>query len=201
MKKQIVIALALLTFAVAPQLFAHCDTLAGPVVADARIALEKKDITPVLKWIPVSSEREIRDAFAKTLAARAAAPQAREVADQWFFETLVRVHRAAEGASFTGLKGAEYKPEEGIELADHAIESGSLAETEKAVVADLQTGLRQRFAEVQEAKKHANESVEAGRHYVHAYVEFIHYVERLHQNATTKAGHHAAAVESDVHGR
>ena len=178
MKKQVVIVLALLTFAVAPQILAHCDTLAGPVVADARVALEKRDVTPVLKWIPASSEPEIRDAFAKTLAARAVSPQAREVADQWFFETLVRVHRAAEGASFTGLKGAGYKPEEGIELADQAIESGSLEQAEKAVLQQL----RVRYAAVQEAKKHANESVEAGRHYVHAYVEFIHYVERLHQN-------------------
>lgn len=178
MKKQIVIAVVLITFSVAPRLVAHCDTLAGPVVADARLALEKKDVTPVLKWIPASDEKEIRDAFAKTLAARAASPQAREIADQWFFETLVRVHRAAEGVSFTGLKGAGYKPEEGIELADRAIESGSLEQTEKAVLRQL----RERYAAVQETKKHANESVEAGRHYVHAYVEFIHYVERLHQN-------------------
>ena len=172
----------LLTLAAAP-LFAHCDTLAGPVVADARLALEKKDVTPVLKWIPAANEPEIRDAFAKTLAARAASPQARETADQWFFETLVRVHRASEGVSFTGLKGADYKPEEGIELADQAIESGSLDKTEKAVLHQL----RERYAAVQQAKKHANDSVEAGREYVRAYVEFIHYVERLHQS-----GEHAA---------
>ena len=178
MKKHIVIALVLVTLVVAPQLFAHCDTLAGPVVADARIALEKKDVTPVLKWIPASSENEIRDAFAKTLAARAASPQAQQVADRWFFETLVRVHREAEGAPFTGLKGADYKPEQGIEIADHAIESGSLEQTEKAVLQQL----RERYAAVQEAKKHANDSVDAGRRYVRAYVEFIHYVERLHQN-------------------
>ena len=183
MKKQIVIAFALITLAVTPQLLAHCDTLSGPVVADARIALEKKDVTPVLKWVPPSSEQEIRDAFAKTLAARAASAEARAVADQWFFETLVRVHRDAEGAPFTGLKGADYKPEPGIELADAAIESGSLEPAEKAVLHEL----RQRYNAVIEAKKHANESVDAGRQYVHAYVEFIHYVERLHQSAEPDA--------------
>ncbi len=41
-------------------------------------------------------------------------------------------------------------------------------------------------------KAHANDSVESGRPFVHAYVEFIHYVERLHEDATTGAGHHAA---------
>ena len=186
------IALALaLTLSAAP-LLAHCDSLAGPVITDARQALEKKDVAPVLKWVPAASEAEIRDAFAKTLAARAASPEAREVADQWFFETLVRVHRASEGAPFTGLKGADYRPEEGIELADRAIAEGSLAASEKALLADVTTGLRERFAEVREAKKRAGDSVEAGRHYVHAYVEFIHYVERLHESATTAAGEHGA---------
>jgi uncharacterized protein DUF6448 len=172
------IVLALLFALAATPLFAHCDTLAGPVVAEARIALEKKDVTPVLKWIPSASEQEIRDAFARTLAARTASAQAREIADQWFFETLVRVHRASEGASFSGLKGVDYKPEEGIELADEAIESGSLEKTEQAVLHQL----RERYAAVQDTKKHANESVGAGRRYVRAYVEFIHFVERLHQN-------------------
>jgi hypothetical protein len=188
---KILIALAL-SLTLASPAFAHCDSVNGPVISTARQALEKGDVTPVLKWVPAASEKEIRAAFAKTVAARKASPQAREVADQWFFETLVRVHRESEGAPYTGIKGAEYKPEEGIELADQAIDSGSLADVQKQLVGTVQSGLQHRFAEVLEAKTHANDSVDAGRAYVHAYVEFIHYVERLHQNATTAAGHHAA---------
>lgn len=41
-------------------------------------------------------------------------------------------------------------------------------------------GIRQRFTQTYEAKKHAAESVEAGRKFVAAYVEFTHYVEKLH---------------------
>lgn len=174
----------------ASSLFAHCDSVKGPVITTAQAALEKGDVTPVLKWVPASKEAEIRDAFAKTLAARKASPAAREVADRWFFETLVRVHRESEGAPYTGIKGAEYKPEEGIELADAAIDSGSADAVQKQLFADVAKGLQARFAAVQEAKKHANESVEEGRHYVHAYVEFIHYVERLHASANEPAGHH-----------
>lgn len=166
--------ISILILFVAMTLAAHCDTLSGPVVVAARVALDKGDITPVLKWVPAASEAEVRDAFAKTLAARTASPQAREVADRWFFETLVRVHRASEGAPYTGLR--DEKPEAGVELADNAIDSGSIDALQRQVSRDL----RARFAEVVEAKKHADESVEAGRHYVHAYVEFIHYVERLH---------------------
>ncbi|HEX9161255.1 MAG TPA: DUF6448 family protein [Thermoanaerobaculia bacterium] len=184
------IALAIVLTVAAMPAFAHCDSMKGPLITEAKQALQQGDVTPVLKWVPSADEQAIRTAFAKTIAARAASPEAREVADQWFFETLVRVHRQAEGASFTGLKGEEYKPEEGIELADTAIETGTLADAEKALTSEVAAGLRARFAAVQEAKKRAGQSIEEGRHFVHAYVEFIHYVERLHENATSAAGHH-----------
>ena len=170
-----------LSLLIAPSLFAHCDWIKGPVVADARVALDKNDVTPVLRWIAPKDEAEIRNAFARTIAARAKGDAAREIADQWFFETVVRVHRASEGEAFTGLKGAEYKPEEGIELADHALEARSLDEVEAALTSSLRAELRKRYAEVNDAAKHANDSVEAGRHYVHAYAEFIHFVDGVHR--------------------
>jgi hypothetical protein len=178
--KNVFIALAMVVLA--PVAFAHCDWVKGPVVADAQAALAKGDVTPVLKWIAAGDEAEIRSAFARTLAARATGAAARELADQWFFETVVRVHRATEGESFTGLKGESYRPEAGIEMADHAIDSGSLADMEKKIMTSIQSELRERFAEAMEAKKHAGESVEAGRHFVHVYAEFVHYVEELHKH-------------------
>ncbi len=193
-----ILSLTLLLIASAHVLSAHCDSVKGPVITEAQTALDKGDVTPVLKWVPAGSEREIRDAFAQALAARKQGAAAKKIADQWFFETLVRVHRASEGEPYTGLKGAEFKPEEGIEMADVAIDSGSLAATEKEITGAVLTGLRKRYAAVSEAKKHANDSVEAGRHYVAAYVDFIHYVEKLHQTATSGAGHHAeVAAKSD----
>ena len=39
---------------------AHCDTMDGPVVKDAKAALEKGDVTPVLKWVAKDAEPEIR---------------------------------------------------------------------------------------------------------------------------------------------
>ncbi len=188
MKRALIALTILLTTSNA---FAHCDSVKGPVIVEAQAALEKGDVTPVLKWVTPADEKEIREAFARTVVVRKESAAARELADRWFFETLVRVHRAAEGAPFTGLKGADFEPEEGIEAADEAIASGSLETAEKALVAGISTGLQKRFAEVKEAKEHAGHNVEAGRHYVHAYVEFIHYVERLHQAATTGSSAHA----------
>ena len=185
-----------LTLITATPLFAHCDSVTGPVVVDAQKALVARDVTPLLKWVPASAEAEIRDAFQRTLIVRGESAAAREIADRWFFETVVRIHRAAEGEPFTGLKGADVPVEKGIEIADDAIESGSLEKVEAALLAEVSAGLRKRFAEVKEAKKHAEHSVDAGRHFVETYVSFIHYVERLHQSATASSAH---GVKHDQH--
>ena len=190
----VVLALFLLLPASA---FAHCDTLSGPVVSDARLALTKGDVTPVLKWVHKDKEAEIRDAFAKTVKVRAASPEARELADRYFFETLVRIHREGEGAPYTGLKAEPV--EAGIDMADKAIESGSADAVVKRVADAAAEGVRHRFQEVVEKKKHAAHNVEAGREYVAAYVEFIHYVERLHQDAERPAGHHGTQATAHQH--
>jgi hypothetical protein len=161
----------------------------GPVVQAAKVALEKKDVTPVLMWIKKNDEPQIKAAFAKTLAVRAKGAEARDLADQFFFETLVRVHRAGEGAPFTGLKPAGTPLEPSIEEADKALETGSVDKLVKQVSHEAATGIRKRFAEAREKKAHAQHNVEAGREFVAAYVEYVHYVEGLHYAAQT-AGHH-----------
>ena len=95
----VVPALLLLSLLMIPaSSLAHCDTLEGPVVTDAKKALEKGDVNPVLKWVKKEQEGEIREVFKKTLAVRSKGPEAKELADRYFFETLVRIHRAGEGA-------------------------------------------------------------------------------------------------------
>lgn len=162
----------------------------GPVVLAARTALERNDVTPVLKWVKRAEEAGIKAAFAKTLAVRAKGPEARELADQFFFETLVRVHRAGEGAPFTGLKPAGTPLDPPIREADEALASGSSDHLVKLVTDDIANGIHKRFTEAQEKKRHAEESVEAGRAFVAAYVEYVHYVESLHQAAQSGAAHH-----------
>lgn len=164
---------------------AHCDTLDGPVVITAKAALEKGDVTPVLKWVNKESEAEIRDAFKNTLAARKQGDAAKELADRYFFETLVRVHRAGEGAPYTGLQPAG-TVEPAIAAADKALDTGKIDALAKEIAEGVVTGIRRRFDRVLEAKKHADDSVTAGREYVAAYVEYVHYVERLHAEAAGK---------------
>jgi hypothetical protein len=85
---------------------AHCDSLDGPVITEARAALEAGDVTSVLKWVSQDYEAEIRAAFDHVVEVRKLGGEARSLADRFFFETLVRIHRAVEGAPYTGLKPA-----------------------------------------------------------------------------------------------
>ncbi len=169
----------------------HCDTMDGPVIQAAKAALDQNNIVPVLKWVKPDGEAEVKTAFAKTLVVRTQSPEARELADRYFFETLVRVHRTGEGASFTGLKPAGTETEPGILAADKALESGTPEQLAKLVSEAAVAGIRQRFAEVREKKRHADESVEAGREFVAAYVDYVHYIERLHESIQGHADAHA----------
>ena len=183
------VALGLAALAAPRVARAHCDTMDGPVVAAAKLALEKGDPTPVLKWVEKAHEDEIRSAFARTLAARKASAEARDVADVWFFETLVRVHRAGEGEPYTGLKPAGASPDPGVREADLALETGSVDDLAKALSTAVADGVKARFARALGARKSADASVESGREYVAAYVEFLHYVERVHEAAGGPAHH------------
>ncbi len=174
---------------------AHCDTMDGPVVKAAQGALEKGDVTPVLKWVQPPQETQVREAFQKTLAVRGLGREARDLADKYFFETLVRLHRQGEGEPYTGLKPAG-AVEPVVAASDKALETGSVEELTQQIAQLVAEGIRHRFAETIEKKRHADENVAAGREFVAAYVEFVHYVERLHADATAPAGHAAQAEKS-----
>lgn len=169
---------------------AHCDTLDGPVIVDAKAALAGGDVTPVLKWVRPNDEKEIRDMFTRTMKVRKQGPEAKEMADMYFFETLVRVHRAGEGFPYTGVKPAGTTPGAAVRLADKALETGSVDKLSKNIAAKVEKSVRERFAKAMEAKKHASENVAAGREYVEAYVAYVHYVENLHMLVSGQGGHH-----------
>jgi len=176
---------------------AHCDTLDGPVVQAAKKALEKGDVTPVLKWVKNEHEEEIHSLFKKTMGVRNKGPEAREIADMYFFETLVRLHRAGEGAPYTGLSKGPVEPI--IAAADQALEKGSVDHLVKHVTEAVASGIRKRFAATAEKKKHAGDSVPAGREFVEAYVDFTHYVERLHLDASGSVEHGKEAQAGAPH--
>jgi hypothetical protein len=180
---------------------AHCDTLDGPVVKAARTALEGGKLEPVLAWVQPDDEAEIRDAFARTRAVRNGGKEARELADRWFFETVVRVHRAGEGAPFTGLKAAG-APEPPVAAADAVAAGGDPRKLEELLVSDVQKGLHAHVARLK-AQKPPAADVAAGRRWVAAYVPFVHWAEAVHRAAAAAGDHgpeHAEASAAPAHG-
>lgn len=176
---------------------AHCDTLDGPVVSAAHQALETGNVNLVLVWVQKGDEAEIRKAFERASAVRKAGGEARQMADNYFFETLVRVHRAGEGAPYDGLKPAG-KIEAPVAAADKAIETGRLQGLGKLIAERNEKGLHEHFDAVMARRKYAVNDVEAGRAYTAAYVEFMHYAERLY-DAAGKAAPEAAAKPAPAH--
>ena len=124
----------LLAIAAPPRSRAHCDTLDGPVVMDARRALQARQVDPVLK------------------------------------------------PAGTPLDPA-------VAAADQALETASPDALVRLISTEVDHGLRERFARALAARRQATESVALGRAYVAAYIEFVHYAERLRLNAGSSAGH------------
>jgi len=133
-------------------------------------------------------------AFHQALAAKSKGGKGKEEGEHRFFETLVKIHRAGEGAPFTGLKPAG-TVEPVIAAADTSLVSGSDEEVMKLVTDAVTKGIRERHHQAAELYKHKDESVEAGRNYVKAYVEYTHYVEKLQQDAIGHAEHHKEPAE------
>lgn len=195
---RLLLAACLAPLACAGPAGAHCDTWDGPVIADARAALASGNLAPVLKWVSPAAEAEVRETFSRALAVRALGPEARALADRSFFETVVRLHRAGEGEPYTGIQPAGAEIEPAVAAADRALDDGSLDSLVKLVTAAAERGLRERHARVTQARRRAGESVEAGREYVAAYVDFVHFAERLHADASGPAAH-GAAQEGGAH--
>ncbi|MDD5205396.1 MAG: DUF6448 family protein [Desulfobacterales bacterium] len=180
---------------------AHCDTMDGPVVSAARVALEKSDLTPVLMWVREPDEKEIRAAFERTLSVRASGKEVREFADLYFFETLVRLHRQGEGEPYTGLKPAGSEIHPLIKAADKALESGSVEKVVQHITSRISDSIRKLYSDALEKNHHAKESVQLGREYVDSYVQFVHYVEMLDEMARGSAAHgHAQNEAPPAHG-
>jgi hypothetical protein len=180
--------------------FAHCDGLDGPVVQAAQEALKTNNINLALIWVKKDDEPEIRKAFTQTVAVRKLSDEARDLADRSFFETVVRVHRAGEGAPFTGLKPAGQDLGPAIPAADKALREGNVSGLKQLLIEATSHGLSEHFAEALSRKDFDKNSVEAGRKFVKAYVEYIHWVEAIYERAKGPVhGHYPEEKVSTAH--
>lgn len=169
----------------------HCDSLDGPVVTAARQALEASDVALVLPFVPADGEEEVRIVFDNVLPVRGLNDAAREVADRLFFETVVRVHRAGEGAPYTGLKPAGLDIGPVIPLAERAIATGSPEPVADYLTGVLHDQLKHRLEEVSTLAASKAQSVGDARAWVEAMLGFQVYSHQLLQamHAPTHSEH------------
>ena len=170
----------------------HCDTLDGPVVKAAMRALEAENVDLILPYVPKDGEAEVTRAYQQVMRVRKQGAEARELADSYFFETVVRIHRAGEGAPYTGLKPAGLDPGPIIPIAERAIETGVPDELLTVLGQMVQSEINQRFERMMELQRHAEQSVDAARAYVQAMLGLQVYAHTLYQRikAQPHAEHH-----------
>jgi hypothetical protein len=192
-------SIALSLAAGAPRTFAHCDGLDGPVVQAARKALDSGNVNLVLIWVQKGDEDEIRKGFSRTVAVRKLSAEARELADHAFFESLVRIHRAGEGAPFTGLKPADRDLGPAILAADKALRDGKMNELKQLLLDAVNNGVSDHFAKAMSKKSFDKNDIEAGREFVRSYVEYIHCVEAIYERATKPVHGHYPEEDEMVH--
>jgi hypothetical protein len=193
------VSVMLLILASASSMFSHCDGLDGPVVQAAQKAIASGDENLVLIWVQKRDEEQIKNAFKETLAVRKLSPEARELADRHFFETVVRLHRAGEGAGFTGLKPAGRDLGPAIPAADKALGDGNVEPLLKLLTTTIQDRVRDHFNEALTKQKLAKDDLDAGRAFVKAYVEYIHCVEALYETATHPTHGHYTEPGAEPH--
>jgi len=165
---------------------AEKDSLIAPVIRAGHRAIEIDDVRPALIWVKEEDEDEIRQAFSDTMTVRKAGMDARQMAEMYFLETLVRVHLRAEGRPYAGIE--ETQPASQIVLAaDEALDKDSLKELSGQITEAVSTGIRERFDKVMSKKKYMDNSVEAGREYGAAYVDYIRYLEAIDSSVRPNA--------------
>lgn len=167
----------------------HCDTLDGPVVKAALMALEKENINLILPWIPKEAEAETKMAFEKAMIVRKLGTEAKDLSEYWFFETVVRLHRAGEGAPYTGLKPAGLDEGPVVPRAEKAIEEGNYKYVVEFLSHVVEEEIQKRFNHAMNLKKYNENDVEAARKYVEAMLDFILYCHILYTQMTGIGDH------------
>jgi len=177
----------------------HCDTLDGPVIKAIKIDLEKGNINYILPWVPKTGEKEVINAFEKTLRARGQGKEAMEVADYWLYETVVRIHREGEGAPYTGLKpaGLDWGPV--VPRAEKAIATGDSREVIDFMTHTLREELEARFNNAIAKKGYDVNNVDAARDYVQAELQFVLFSHGLYTAITGKGEHGEEGLKTHEH--
>lgn len=159
--------------------FAYQDDISGQITRAAERALEISDVRPALVWVGQEDEDEVREVFSEAGTVRKLGIPARQLADRYFIETLLRLYLRRLGLTYTGMEDIQ-EPDQVFLAANEALEKGSVNALAAEVSELVAQGISARFDKVLIKRKQMDNSVEAGREYVDAYVDYIRYLEQIH---------------------
>ena len=162
-------------FSFLPDVYSHCDTMSGPVATDAQKALETKDFKTIQIWVGAAQEKELEKRFNECIAVRNINEQTKKLADMYFIETSIRLHREAEGMPFTGVKPAQPLP-----VDEKALETGEIKTITDLLTEAIRSETQKWFEKAVDARKHKDDNVESGRKWVDAYVKYVVYIHGLY---------------------
>ena len=172
---------------------AHCDTMDGPAVKDAIRAMDTGNVNYALKWVQPKYEAEVSRAFRMSMKVKDINADTKNLAEQYFFEILLRDHRAGEGVAFDGVKPHGWPVDERVKAADQSIALGNLEPLKGLVEPDKWPELQRRFQKVMSLKDFDVNRVEEGREYIEAYVQFFKFAEGEDE-------HHESHEHVELHG-
>lgn len=170
-------------------MFAHCDRLDGPVAKAAVNALNSQQFRLIQIWVGEDQETELKQAFERALVVRKQGAEAQELADRYFIETAVRLHRMAEGMPYTGVKPAGLPVPPDLKAAEIALETGDLQPLLQLLQTELKHQTETWFQQALAAKKSKDQSVQAGREWVDSYVRYIVYIHGLFEKIQAGPAH------------
>ena len=175
----------------------HCDALDGPVVVAAQQALEMNDVNLVLPFVSAAGDPEVRTLFAQAVSVRGRGPDVAAIVDRWFFENVVRIHRAGEGAPYTGVKPAGLDVGPVIPAAERALDTGSADELTTLLSGLVAEQVKLRLDQALHRKANADSGVAAARAYVQSALGLQVWSHRLYL-ATTASAHDEADGHSNA---
>jgi hypothetical protein len=157
----------------------YCDSMDGPVVKAAEVALEMENVNYALPYILEKYEDELKDAFERTIQVRELSGDAAELADYWFFETTVRLHLKGRKRPYNGLKPSGINGDPVLSMADQAINNENLKDLMNFLLNSIKEDVDVRFDEVVSKKDYDINDIDDARDYVDSMLNFYFYLQQL----------------------
>ncbi|MDD1764367.1 MAG: DUF6448 family protein [Methanobacteriaceae archaeon] len=159
----------------------HSESMDGPVVNAAEMALDMENVNYILPYVPLEDEDELKEAFERTILVRELSADAAELADYWFFETAVRLHLSGRGKPYDGIKPAGYNRRPALTLAEEALYKENASDLIQFMVSFMKEDIQTRFEDTLSKKDYEIGDTESGRDYISSMQDFVRYLDKLYE--------------------